>query len=109
MQQLGILPKGTIRFHLPSQLRRLVRSAGLMPGRSLALEFVPPLSGIYTADLRRFTFLPHWMLQPLDRAYLAIEKWARRRWFLKPFCYHYFLEAQKPMSDPLRVSSIGLS
>jgi len=95
MQQLGILPKGTIRFHLPSQLRRLVRAAGLEPGRSLALEFVPPFSGIYTADLRRFTILPHWMIRPLDRTYLALEKWARRRSFLKPFCYHFFLEAQK--------------
>ena len=100
MQQLGILPKGIIRFHLPSQLRRLVRSAGLIPGRSLGLEFIPPLSGIYTADLRRFTCLPPWMIQPLDRVYIAIEKWARRRWFLKPFCYHYFLEAQKKPSGP---------
>jgi len=96
MQQMGILPKGTIRFHLPSQLRQLVRLSGLTPGRSLALEFIPPFSGIYTADLRRFTILPHWLLRPLDRTYLGLEKWARRRWFLKPFCYHYFLEAQKP-------------
>jgi SAM-dependent methyltransferase len=96
MSQLGLISKAEIRFHRPGQLRRLVRAAGLEPRRSLGLEFVPPFSGIYTTDLRRITILPNRIIRPLDRAYLALEKWARRRWFLKPFCYHFFLEAQKP-------------
>jgi SAM-dependent methyltransferase len=96
MRQFGFLPKGKMRFHTPGQLRRLVRGAGLAPGRSLGLEFVPPFSGIYTTDLRRFTVLPDGIIGPLDRMYLALEKWARRRWFLKPFCFHFFLEARKP-------------
>src|SRR5882724_8345274 len=96
MRRLGLLPKGKIRFHLPEQLRQLVRATGLQPSRSLGLEFVPPFSGIYTTDLRRITILPDRIIRPLDRAYLALEKWARRRWFLKPFCYHFFLEARKP-------------
>jgi ubiquinone/menaquinone biosynthesis C-methylase UbiE len=93
MCQLGLFPKGKIRFITPGELRQLVRRAGLQPRRSLGLEFIPPFSGIYTTDLRRLTFLPERIIRPLDRAYLAIEKWARRRWFLKPICYHFFLEA----------------
>lgn len=93
MSQLGLFPKGKIRFITPAELRRLVRNAGLEPGRSLGLEFIPPFSGIYTTDLRRLTFLPDWVIGPLDQVYLAIEKWARRRWFLKAVCYHFFLEA----------------
>jgi 2-polyprenyl-3-methyl-5-hydroxy-6-metoxy-1,4-benzoquinol methylase len=46
MRQLGLLSKAKIRFHRPGQLGRLVRTAGLLPGRSLGLEFVPPFSGI---------------------------------------------------------------
>lgn len=95
MRQLGLMPKARIRFHRPGQLRRMVRATGLLPGRSLGLEFVPPFSGIYTTDLRRITILPDWVIRPLDRAYLAVEKWARRRWLLKPLCYHFFLEARK--------------
>jgi 2-polyprenyl-6-hydroxyphenyl methylase / 3-demethylubiquinone-9 3-methyltransferase len=100
MTQLGLFPKGKIRFITPGQLRRLVRRAGLKPGRSLGLEFIPPFSGIYTTDLRRLTFLPERIIRPLDRAYLAIEKWVRRRWFLKWFCYHFFLEAVSESSSP---------
>jgi 2-polyprenyl-3-methyl-5-hydroxy-6-metoxy-1,4-benzoquinol methylase len=100
MSQLGLLSKAKIRFHRPGQLRRLVRTAGLTPRRSLGLEFIPPFSGIYTTDLRRFTILPDRIIRPLDRMYLALERWGRRRWLLKPFCYHFFLEARKPQSEP---------
>lgn len=96
MRQFGRFPHGKIRFMRPVEVRHHVRAAGLLPDASMGLEFVPPFSGIYTTDLRRFTVLPPLLTRYLDRAYLRLERGARRKSLLKPFCLHYFLRAHKP-------------
>ena len=98
MRAIGRFPRGRIRWFSPRELHRLVADAGLVPARALGLEFMPPFSGIYTTDLQRFTVFPQWLIDHLDRAYLAVETRARRVRLLQPFCMHYFLDARKPVA-----------
>jgi SAM-dependent methyltransferase len=106
MCRLGRFPHGKIRFMSPSAVRRHVQAAGLEARASMGLEFVPPFSGIYTTDLRRLTVLPASVSDRLDRVYLRMERWARRKSLLKPLCLHYFLRAHKP-ARPLPGASSG--
>ncbi|MDH3679103.1 MAG: methyltransferase domain-containing protein [Acidimicrobiia bacterium] len=95
MRQLGRFPKGKIRWLSPGELQALCIEADCSLGRSLGLELLPPVSGIYTSDLERLTVLPESLISVLDRWYLRVEQRLRRIDGLKPFCFHYFLEATK--------------
>lgn len=96
MRFLKLYPGGKIHFFLPWELKAFVREAGLLPAGSMGMTFCPPFSGIYTTDIRRITFLPERLIQPLDELYLRIERSFRRKRLFKPFCWHYFLKARKP-------------
>lgn len=96
MRLLGRFPKGKIHWFTPRELKKLVRDAGLIPERSLGLEIIPPFSGIYTTDLRRYTIFPEWFILILDRFYLAFETRIRRIEPFKSLGLHYFLTARKP-------------
>jgi|GEM_PF-1678048 len=113
MRVIGLFPKGKIRWFTPKKLKRLVREAGLIPERSLGLEFIPPFSGIYTSDLRRHTTLPEWLVSILDRLYLMLEIRMRRIKPFKAICLHYFLSARKQFilnvkDDPPEAVSVNL-
>jgi SAM-dependent methyltransferase len=99
MRQIGLFPKGEIRLYKPNDLKNLPQNSGLVPGRRLWLEFIPLFSGLYTSDLRRYTFLPQRLISLLDRLYLGIEIRLRRIEIIKPACLHYFLEATKPINE----------
>jgi hypothetical protein len=101
MQILGAAPKGDMRYFRPRQLRRMTEAAGCSRVGDCGQAFLPPFSGIYTADLRRYTVLPEWLIRPLDRLYLALERSACHIWPLKYVCWHYFLELR---ADPDRDS-----
>lgn len=95
MRLLRLYPSGKIHFHTPWELKEMVKSVGLLPGKSIGLTICPPFSGIYTTDIQRVTFLPEPIIKILDRLYLAIEMNLRRISAFKPFCWHYFLETVK--------------
>ncbi|MHC5111192.1 MAG: class I SAM-dependent methyltransferase [Planctomycetota bacterium] len=95
MRMLGMYPAGKIHFFKPRELERMVRDAGCHVEARLGLTFSPPFSGLYTTDLRRRTFLPDWLIGPLDRMYLATEKLARRHAPLRHLCWHNFVRAVK--------------
>lgn len=95
MQAVGAAPKGNMRYFHPSELRSMVASVGCEPRAECGQAFSPPYSGLYTADLRRYTFLPEWLIRPLDRLYLWMERWTNHRWPFRSLCWHYFLEAHK--------------
>lgn len=96
MQRLGLMLKGRTRFFTPWQFKKYARKAGFSIQRSMGLWVFPPISGIYTTDLRRITIFPNWLIEILDRLFLAIEIRLRRLGAFKPFCFHYFIEVQKP-------------
>jgi len=96
MRQIGLFPKGKIRWFTPKQLKKLVQDTGLVPERSLGLEVIPPFSGLYTSDLRRHTIFPDPIISVLDNLYIALETRLRRIEPLKAICFHYFLQARKP-------------
>lgn len=95
MRRLGMYPAGKIHFFTPVELNRMLRSVGCEPEAHIGLTFAPPLSGLYTTDLRRITFLPEWAIRPLDQFYLMIEKVARRHAPLRWLCWHNFVRATK--------------
>ena len=95
MQFLGCGPKGKMRYFFPRELSAMVRKAGCEPVDSSGQAFCPPFSGIYTPDLRRFTILPACVIRPLDKLYLAVERFANHRWPFRLFCWHYFLRSVK--------------
>ena len=95
MRLFGLYPKGEIHFFTPFEVKKLLKENGFNQTKSLGLTLIPPLSGIYTTDLRRITFLPEFIIKPLDKLYLMIEINFRRISFLKPVCWHYFVEATK--------------
>jgi len=95
MRLLKLYPEGDIHFFSPLEINRLLKKNGFKKARSLGLTLLPPFSGIYTTDLRRLTFLPDFLIKPLDKLYLMIETNFRRISFLKPVCWHYFIEAIK--------------
>ncbi len=99
MRQIGLFPKGKIRWFTPRRLKDLVEGVGLIPARSLGLEVIPPFSGLYTSDLRRRTIFPSRIISTLDRLYLELEIRLRRVDPLKAICLHYFLEARKPNAE----------
>lgn len=98
MRRLGRFPEGKIGWMTPKELQALCVAADCRVGRSLGLELLPPLSGIYTSDLQRLTVLPDRLIGTLDRFYLRLEMRLRRIDGLKPLCFHYFLEATKSAS-----------
>ena len=95
MRLLGMYPGGKIHFVLPWEIRSLARRHGFQPKASLGLTFCPPLSGIYTTDIRRITFLPEALIRPLDRLYLKLEQTMRCLGPFKALCWHYFLKCRK--------------
>lgn len=95
MQLLGLFPAGKTRWYTPQELKLLATMAGLVPGQSLGLWAIPPLSGIYTTDLRRITLLPSPVVRLLDAFHLTLETRLRRIGWFHPYCFHYFLEAHK--------------
>ena len=95
MRFFKLYPKGEIHFFTPFEVERLLKQNGFNKTKSLGLTILPPFSGIYTTDLRRITFLPEILIKPLDKLYLMIEINFRRLSFLKPVCWHYFVEATK--------------
>ena len=95
MQLMNAGPKGNMRYFMPSTLLRMVRDSGCEPVASSGQSFLPPFSGIYTADLRRYTFLPDWLIRPLDRLYLRIERFTNRYAPFKYLCWHYMLKSEK--------------
>ena len=95
MKALDMYPYGKLYYYSPRRLRTAVREAGCEPQASLGMTFIPPLSGIYSSDLRRFTILPESLIRPLDHVYLCIERFARRHWPLRSLCRHDFLRAVK--------------
>lgn len=96
MQLLGLFPSGKTRWYTPEELRLLALAAGLRPSRSLGLWALPPLSGIYTTDIRRISIFPQPISRWLDRLHLSVEVRLRRvKWFQR-YCLHFFLEANKP-------------
>lgn len=95
MQFLNAGPSGKMRYFFPWVLKAMVRDAGCEPLNSSGQAFFPPFSGIYTADLRRFTILPDFLIRPLDRLYLTVERFANHHWPLRLFCWHYFLRSSK--------------
>jgi SAM-dependent methyltransferase len=96
LQKLGAAPKGEMRYFRPGELKTMVRNAGGMPTRDCGQAFSPPFSGLYTADLRRYTIFPDWLIRPLDAAYLWLEKVTNHLWPFRTICWHYFLEVRKP-------------
>lgn len=95
MRLFKLYPKGEIHFFTPFEVERLLEQNGFKQVKSLGLTILPPFSGIYTTDLRRITFLPEFLIKYLDKLYLIIEINLRRLSFLKPVCWHYFVEAVK--------------
>ncbi len=95
MRILKLYPKGDIHFFTPFEINKILRDNGLKKINSLGLTFLPPFSGIYTTNLRRLTFLPEFIIKPLDKIYLKIEIYFRRISIFKPVCWHYFVEAEK--------------
>ncbi|MBN2560298.1 MAG: class I SAM-dependent methyltransferase [Phycisphaerae bacterium] len=95
MQFLGIRPAGKMHYFTPRELKAMVRRAGCRPDSSSGTHSCPPFTGFYTTDLRRFTILPAFMIRPLDRLYLAVERRACRSWPTRLFCWHYVLRAIK--------------
>ncbi len=95
MQFLRMGPAGHMRYFTPAELKTMVRKTGCRPIEDSGMHFCPPFSGIYTADLRRFTILPESLIRPLDRLYLAVERQARRHWPTRLLCHHYILRAVK--------------
>ncbi len=95
MRFLKLYPEGEIHFFTPLEIAGLLKQSGFTKTKSLGLTILPPFSGIYTTDLRRITFLPERLIKPLDKLYLMIEMNFRRLSFLKPVCWHYFVEATK--------------
>ncbi|MGB0715565.1 MAG: class I SAM-dependent methyltransferase [Phycisphaerae bacterium] len=98
MRLLDMYPAGKIHFFSPQELTRMLKAAGCQPEAHLGLTFCPPFSGLYTTDLRRITCLPRWMIGPLDKLYLALEKTARRYPPTRWFCWHNFVRAVKTES-----------
>jgi 2-polyprenyl-3-methyl-5-hydroxy-6-metoxy-1,4-benzoquinol methylase len=96
MRLLSLYPHGKVHFFTPWELKKCVKSCGLLLEKSMGLTFCPPFSGIYTTDIRRMTFFPKVIIDLLDRLYLVIEINFRRLSVFKPFCWHYFVEAVKP-------------
>ena len=97
MRLLGKFPKGKIHWFTPKELKKIICSTGLIPKDSLGLELLPPFSGIYTSDLKRYTFFPEKVISLLDKLYLNLEIRLRRIRFLQSICLHYFLIAKKPL------------
>lgn len=95
MRILRLYPSGKIHFFFPWEIKSLARRSGFAPMDSLGLTFCPPLSGIYTTNIRRITILPEFLIRPLDRLYLSIEQTMRRLGPIKPLCWHYFLKCEK--------------
>lgn len=95
MQLIGAAPKGRMKYFFPRQLRAMVRSVGCDLVASCGQAFSPPYSGLYTADLRRYTIFPGWLIRLLDAAYLSVEKFTNHAWPFRLICWHYFLEARK--------------
>ena len=95
MRLLRLYPGGKIHFFLPWEIRALARQNGFEPQASLGLTFCPPFSGIYTTDIRRITFLPQFLIRPLDWLYLEVEQTMRRLGPFKAVCWHYFLKCRK--------------
>ena len=95
MRLLGMYPSGKIHFFTPRELTNMVRRCGCKPLERLGLTFCPPLSGIYTTDLRRLTVLPEFLIRPLDRLYLTVERFARRHIPFRWLCWHQFIRAVK--------------
>jgi 2-polyprenyl-3-methyl-5-hydroxy-6-metoxy-1,4-benzoquinol methylase len=98
LQLVGAAPKGDMRYFAPSELRSMVVATGCELVADCGQAFSPPFSGIYTADLRRYTIFPEWLIRPLDKAYLWLEKVTNHRWPFNKICWHYFLEARKPIA-----------
>lgn len=95
MQLFGAAPRGHMRYFRPGEIRAMTAAHGCHTVADSGQAFSPPWSGIYTADLRRYTILPSWIIKPLDRLYLAVERLASRTWPIRYLCWHYFIEARK--------------
>lgn len=95
MRLFKLYPKGDIHFFTPFEVNQILKQNGFKKIKTLGLTILPPFSGIYTTDLKRITFLPEFIIKPLDKIYLFIEINLRRIFFLRPICWHYFVEAKK--------------
>jgi ubiquinone/menaquinone biosynthesis C-methylase UbiE len=95
MRIIKLYPKGNIHFFTPSEINQLLSENGFKRVKTLGLTILPPFSGIYTTSIQRLTFLPEFIIKPLDKLYLMIEISLRRISLFKPICWHYFIEAEK--------------
>jgi len=95
MKLFGQTSKGQCHHFTYREAKQIFGDAGFAINRLYAKNLIPPLSGIYTSDIRRHTFFPTWLIRLLDKLYLAIECNLRK---VAPFKYLGFLmviEAEK--------------
>ena len=95
MRIFKLYHKGDIHFFTPFEINKILKNNGFKKIKTLGLTILPPFSGIYTTNLQRLTFLPEFIIKPLDRIYLKVEIYLRRISIFKPVCWHYFVEAEK--------------
>jgi SAM-dependent methyltransferase len=95
MAKLRRYPAGKIKYFTPAEVNKILNENGLKRVKTLGMTILPPFSGFYTTDLRRVTFLPEFIIKPLDKLYLVVEKTLRRIPIFKPFCWHHYVEAIK--------------
>ena len=95
MRIFKLYPKGDIHFFTPFEINKILKNNGFKKIKTLGLTILPPFSGIYTTNLQRLTFLPEFIIKPLDRIYLKVEIYLRRISIFKPMCWDYFVEAEK--------------
>lgn len=95
MRLFKLYPTGKIHFFTPFEVNKILKQNGFKRTKTLGLTILPPFSAIYTTDLRRITFLPEFIIRPLDKIYLFLEINLRKISIFKPLCWHYFVEAVK--------------
>lgn len=95
MRIFKLYPKGDIHFFTQGEINKILRQNGFKKSKTLGLTILPPFSGIYTTNLQRLTFLPEFIIKPLDKVYLKIEIFFRRISIFKPIWWHYFVETEK--------------
>jgi SAM-dependent methyltransferase len=95
MAKLKRYPTGKIKYFTLAEVNKILNKNGLKWVKTLGMTILPPFSGFYTTNLWRVTFLPEFIIKPLDKLYLVVEKTLRRMPIFKPFCWHHYVEAIK--------------
>jgi 2-polyprenyl-3-methyl-5-hydroxy-6-metoxy-1,4-benzoquinol methylase len=95
MKLFGQTSKGYCHHFTYREAKQMFGHAGFAIKRVYARNLLPPLSGIYTSDIRRYTFFPKWLIRLLDKLYLAIECNLRKVTPFKYFGFLMMIEAEK--------------